>query len=354
MINDNYYFQLLEKLYKDSPEFVISKKDKIVIFSDLHMGDGRSMDDFYRNSDLFLSALDNYYYKNNYTLILNGDVEELQRYNLGKIKKQWKDIYDIFCKFHENKRLYKIYGNHDSALFGYKEGELGCPTLKSLILTMKDKKMFIFHGHQASFIYNTFDDLMRISMKFIAVPLRIKSYSVAHNNTKKSHVEKMAYDFARNKQIVSIIGHTHRPLFESRSKMDTLKFRIEFLLREYQNGGNRKRLELEGEIRKCKGEIENHLNSKGKDHSISSLYSEDIIVPSIFNSGCVIGKRGMTCLEIFGGNIYLIHWYGSDIDKKYVKKDIEYVFKLEGTDYIRHILKHDSLDYIFTRIRLLS
>ncbi len=354
MIKDNHYFQLLEKLYKDSPELTIDKKDKIVIFSDLHMGDGRSMDDFHSNSGLFLSALNNFYYKNGYTLILNGDVEELQRYNLGRIKKQWKDIYDIFCKFHERNRLYKIYGNHDSALFGYKEGELGCPTLKSLTLTMKEKRIFIYHGHQASFIYTTFDDLMRISLKFIAVPLRIKSYSVAHNNMKKSHVEKMAYEFAESRQIVSIIGHTHRPLFESLSKMDTLKFRIESLLREYQNAGNRKKSELEGEIKKCKKEIETHVNRRGKDHSISSLYSEDIIVPCVFNSGCVIGKRGMTCLEISEGNIYLIHWYGSDIDKKYVKNDLEYVFKLEGTDYTRHILKHDSLDYIFTRIRLLS
>ena len=62
----------------------------------------------------------------------------------------------------------------------------------------------------------------------------------------------------------------------------------------------------------------------------------------------------MTSIEILEGKIYLIHWYGSDIDKKYVKNDVDYVMKLEGTDYTRHILKHDSLDYIFTRIRLLS
>lgn len=354
MLKDDHYFQLLEKLYIESPELKISDKDKIVIFSDLHMGDGRSLDDFHKNSQLFLTAMKEYYFKNNYILVLNGDVEELHRYQLGGIKKQWKDIYKIFCMFHDNDRLYKIYGNHDSKLLGYKESELGCPTLKSLVLKMKGKSIFIYHGHQSSFYYNTFEDIMSLAVKFIAVPLRIKSYSVAHNNMKKSHIEKMAYNFARNKQMVSIIGHTHRPLFESFSKLDTLKFRIEFLLREHQKANKKTRIELEKEIRKCKEEIKKHLGKGGRDHSISSLYSEDIIVPCVFNSGCVIGKRGMTSLEITGGNIALVHWYGSNIDKKYVKNDMNYLMKLEGTDYTRHILKHDSLDYIFTRIRLLS
>jgi len=354
MIKDNLYFQLLEKLYNESPELKITSKDKVVIFSDLHMGDGRFLDDFHKNSKLFLTALKEYYFKNKYILVLNGDVEELYRYQLSKIKKQWKDIYEIFCLFHEKNRLYKIYGNHDSKLFGYKESELGCPTLKSLTLNIKGSKLFVYHGHQSSFYYNTFDNLMGLALKFIAVPLRIKSYSVAHNNMKKSHIEKMAYNFARSKQMISLIGHTHRPLFESLSKLDTLKFRIESLLREYQKSSKKNRLDLELKIKKCKEDINKYTKRRGKDHSISSLYSEDIIVPCVFNSGSVIGKRGMTSIEIAEGNIYLIHWYGSDIDKKYVKSELEYLAKLEGTDYTRHILKHDSLDYIFTRIRLLS
>jgi UDP-2,3-diacylglucosamine pyrophosphatase LpxH len=354
MIRNNHYFQLLEKLYKDSPELKISDKDKIVIFSDLHMGDGRSLDDFHKNSQLFLTALKEYYFKNNYILVLNGDIEELHRYQLKGIKKQWEVVYDIFCQFHEKNRLYKIYGNHDSKLFGYKESELGCPTLKSLTLKLKNRDLFIYHGHQASFYYNTFDDLMSLALKFIAVPLRIKSYSVAHNNMKKSHIEKMAYKFAKSKQMISIIGHTHRPLFESFSKLDTLKFRIESLLRKYQKTGKRNKVHLENEIIKCKKDIDKHIKKRGKEHSISSLYSEDIIIPCVFNSGSVIGKRGMTAIEIAEGTISLVHWYGSDIDKKYVKNDLEYITKLEGTDYKRHILKHDNLDYIFTRIRLLS
>jgi polynucleotide 5'-kinase involved in rRNA processing len=162
------------------------------------------------------------------------------------------------------------------------------------------------------------------------------------------------FKIERCKKMVSIIGHTHRPLFESFSKLDTLKFRIESLLREYQESGKKHKADLQNNIIKCKQDIEEHTKKRGKEHSISSLYSDDIIIPCVFNSGSVIGKRGMTSIEISEGEIYLVHWYGSDIDKRYVKNDFEYLTKLEGTDYIRHILKHDTLDYIFTRIRLLS
>jgi hypothetical protein len=41
------------------------------------------------------------------------------------------------------------------------------------------------------------------------------------------------YGFSSRRKIVSIIGHIHRPLFESLSKIDTLKYRIEQLCRHY-------------------------------------------------------------------------------------------------------------------------
>lgn len=48
------------------------------------MGDGSVKDDFMYNSELFKAAIEGNYLKNNYTLILNGDVEELKRCALKK------------------------------------------------------------------------------------------------------------------------------------------------------------------------------------------------------------------------------------------------------------------------------
>lgn len=39
-------------------------------------------------------------------------------------------------------------------------------------------------------------------------------------------------------------------------------------------------------------------------------------IPCLFNSGCVIGKRGVTAPEIEEVNIRLVHWFDSRISKK--------------------------------------
>jgi hypothetical protein len=79
-----------------------------------------------------------------------------------------------------------------------------------------------------------------------------------------------------------------------------------------------------------------------------------MIIPCLFNSGCVIDKKGINCLEIENGNITLVSWY----DEKNNKSNITYNplthKNLKNSTYSRVKLKKDSLDYIFTRINLLS
>jgi hypothetical protein len=49
-------YKKLDKLYEQSPEVNLSDHKGWIIFSDLHMGDGGSTDDFRRNAKLFTSA----------------------------------------------------------------------------------------------------------------------------------------------------------------------------------------------------------------------------------------------------------------------------------------------------------
>lgn len=350
----NPYVFLLEQLYKKAPEIKKSKNDKIVVFSDLHMGDGRSYDDFIQNSNLFITALENYYFPGGYTLILNGDVEEALKFNVVKIEKKWSRIYEIFLKFDRENRLYKITGNHDPKIFFLKKKKYNFALYDALRLFIDDKEFFIYHGHQSSYYYDVFSDITLLFLRYIANPLHIRNYSLAYHNKKKSHIEKMAYDFAKQKKIIAIIGHTHRPLFESLSKMDTMKFSMEYSLREYQKAKGKDKANLERKITSCSKKIQDHIQQGGKEHTISSLYSETIILPCVFNSGTVVGKRGMTSIEIAEGNIALVHWMDKTIKKKYLDTNSIYYHKLDGTDISRYILKHDTLDYLFSKIRLLS
>jgi UDP-2,3-diacylglucosamine pyrophosphatase LpxH len=343
----------LDKLYERSEELHIGDDDKIVIFSDLHMGNRHSSDDFRRNAPVFISALRDYYLENDYTLLLNGDIEELHRYPLHTIRERWNDIYALFDRFAAREKLYKIFGNHDSKLFTFPDPHLRYPLKEALKLVYKGRRLFLFHGHQVSLIYQRFNNLIGLILRYVARPLRIKHYSVAHDKRKQYSIEQHLYEYARERGIISIIGHTHRPLFESMSKVDSLNYKIERNLRALQDAEGEEEREIEERIRGLKKEIDRQVQKKGKEVSLSSIYSTHTIVPCVFNSGCAIGKRGMTAIEITGGSIALVHWYDNNIDSKFNREDTENTTRIPGTDYFRTVLKRDSLDYIFTRIRLL-
>ena len=128
----------MQQLCEKTEELNLSDDDRIVIFSDLHVGDRKSLDDFKGNSEILKTVLNEYYFKKGYTLILNGDVEELHRYSLHEIRKQWTDLYSIFDRFFDQGRLYKLFGNHDSKLFSLFEAQLRYPLYESLKLKYKD------------------------------------------------------------------------------------------------------------------------------------------------------------------------------------------------------------------------
>lgn len=112
-ILDRYIFEKLQSMIDRSPRFVLPPK--LVVFSDLHMGDGGKNDDFLPNADLFFQAL-THYRNEGHVLVLNGDIEELQRSSLPKIMRRHEKVYSLFDVFHSENRLYKTIGNHDQKL----------------------------------------------------------------------------------------------------------------------------------------------------------------------------------------------------------------------------------------------
>ena len=100
---------------------------------------------------------------------------------------------------------------------------------------------------------------------------------------------------------MAVIGHTHRPLFESLSRIDYLKFQIESLCRSYPAADAAGKAFLEEKIRAYQQDLQYTLTKDRKNGSRSSLYDSGRLVPCVFNSGCATGKRGITALEITGG-----------------------------------------------------
>ncbi|MGB3466576.1 MAG: metallophosphoesterase [Cyclobacteriaceae bacterium] len=343
---NKFIYQQLNKLYDSAKDIKVKPGDRIVIFSDLHMGDGSNTDDFKTNAALFTYILKNYYLSGNYNLVLNGDIEELQRYPKEKIYHQWREVIDLFSGF--GKKLYKTIGNHDLQLSVTESEELELPVQEALRLIFDEGEMFVFHGHQASKKYQRHNQLVGFTLKYFANPLGIKNYSVSHNSRKQFKIEKIAYHYSAYKKIVSVIGHTHRPLFESLHKRDRIRFKIEQLCREFAESKNEKLIKSIKALKKSLRKTTNEENFEG------FMYNSLLHLPCLFNSGTVIGKRGMTCLEIQSGKISLVHWFDKNISMKYLKSHEIEPYRLEGTDYYRMVINTDDLDYIFARVKLLS
>lgn len=353
-MHNNPYFVKLEKLYSKVPTINITNDDKIVIFSDLHIGNGTNKDDFFKNSEIFLDILENYYLKKDYKLILNGDIEDLYKFSLNKIIKKWGRVFEIFEKFAEKDNLFKIVGNHDHDLYLFKKPDINKNLLTGLKLFYNDNHIFIYHGQQVS---NYFEEYNRISfyfIRYIACPMGISNSTISIDNKKKLKTEERAYEYSAQKKIISIIGHTHRALFESLSKIDTLNMKIERLIQKYAKVKPEKQERIVELINRYKEELQ-HWHSKHEDFNLrNSIYNEKILVPCLFNSGTVIGKRGMNCIEIKNGKIALIYWFDKNKSQRYLNYKGVKVKQFGDTDVMKAIIKEQTLDYVFNRINLLS
>ncbi len=353
--------RLLEKIEK--PIAYDQKKDKYVIFSDQHIG----MPEFDKNKGLYLKALD-YYYQSNYTLIALGDYEELHRYSKKELKKKYEDVYAGERRFLEEDRYYRIFGNHDIDWRSQKRVEKhlhevlpGLEVIEALRFDCCGSSLFLAHGHQGSFINDTLGIAGRLFLKYIARPFGFSSMtSPAQRYTKRRKDENTYYNWARAHKVLFIAGHTHRPMFASLSEGDRIRVAIENLFRKYVGAADQEdKKKIEEEIKKQKAEFEKEREKEGKKSYWTALGQPELVAPCYSNDGSCLHKNGITCIELYKEKIRLL-WLYDETQPENVDKEIRAPTEdlLPGdsaaADYKKQILEEEDLEYIFTRIRLLS
>jgi UDP-2,3-diacylglucosamine pyrophosphatase LpxH len=236
----------LNKVFKSASAKEISFDDssKFIFFSDCHRGDNSWADDFAHNQNLFFHAL-NYYYDKGFTYIEIGDGDELwENKRFAVIREAHSHIFWRMSKFHEENRLYLIWGNHDirrkelkrKALknvekkryryYNEREGEYE-PLFKDIEVNEHEglilkhsgtgNKIFLVHGHQGDllnahlwwlsrFVVNKFWKLLqRCGIKDPTSP--------AKNFKKRGKVEKKLIKWVKKNHQMLIAGHTHRSIF---------------------------------------------------------------------------------------------------------------------------------------------
>lgn len=354
-MNNPKIFQQLSDLYQQTEPIEIGLKDKILILSDVHKGNGGFADEFLPNSKLYKKILKDHYLPNDFRLVLNGDIEELYKFRFKQIHDYWQDVYKIYDEFVDNGHFYKIIGNHDYDLIHDGFGKSNENLTFAVKFQFEGKDIFIFHGHQTSNYLQTYNKLSLYFVRYFVNPLRISNSTFTLDTKKIFITELRNYRFSSLKKIISIIGHTHKPLFESMSKKDSLTYQIENMIRKYPKSKAKKKRKIQKKIDKFKKEFQSlQANNDKRETLRHALYNDDLLVPCLFNSGSVIGKRGLTGIEIENGMIRLVYWFDRNKSQRYLNFKGISTEQLGNTDFFRAVLKEESLNYIASRINLLS
>ena len=227
----------LDEVFKSARVEYFDDSSRYVFMSDCHRGDGSHSDEFTKNQNLFIHALQ-HYYDNDYTYVEVGDGEELwEQPKMKYIKNAHYDVYEVIKKFHYHDRLIMLYGNHDIFLKypeyvekyyfrfynEYREEFYdflkGVMPIESLVLKQKDtgQEILVVHGHQGDFANDQAWYFTMLTLKYFWRFLHafgVKNPASPVKNTYKRHkIENNYNKWIKNSKKMLICGHTHRYKF---------------------------------------------------------------------------------------------------------------------------------------------
>jgi predicted phosphodiesterase len=348
----SFFSEILSKRFNPDAVLDINKTNpggKVLIISDFHMGKGKS-DDFRGNGEMVVKILEDYYFKNGWYLVLNGDIEELAKFSLSDIRREWARMCRVFDLFARDGRLYKTLGNHDEDLIF--EKAYPYPLYNAVRIENGEIPIYVYHGHQSSRMYTEYNSIVRLFLRYLLKPVGIRNISSARNPRRRFRVERAAYNFSLGNNCVSVIGHTHRSLFESLGRFDYIKFEIEKFCMNYPSSSGKERERIAGEVAALRQELRKLKRSERREGLKQWLYGDELPLPCLFNSGSAISKKGVNAIELDAENIALVYWFADGKGMKFISRGWYKVEKVAG--YNRSVLNQDRLDYIKAKIELFS
>lgn len=233
----------LTKAYKNAKLKYFDSDSKFIFFSDVHRGDDSVSDEFTRNQNVFLHAL-NYYHNNDFTYVEVGDGDELWEHPKFKhIRLAHTDIFIALKKFFDAKKMIMLYGNHNIYLksrlfvtsnyynfydeYNQERVELfkGIRPIESLVLKNKKngQEILVVHGHQGDFMNDQFWFLSMLLMRYFWRFAHLVGFenpsSPARNLYKRHKVERQYNKWIQRHKMMLICGHTHRPKFPKKDEL---------------------------------------------------------------------------------------------------------------------------------------
>lgn len=215
-------YKHLSQVFKSANRIPFDDSSKFILMSDCHRGTGSQADDFFKNENLYISAL-NHYYNEGYSYIEIGDGDELwENKKLSDIINAHPNVFQLLKRFYQEKRLYFIYGNHDIV-----KRNMVLPLFENihvhegLVLEYREqpgnKEIFLIHGHQVDFLNSIIWKCARFLVRYFWKPLELfgisNPTSPAQNPEKKEKIGRRLTDWSIRENQMLIAGHNHRPMF---------------------------------------------------------------------------------------------------------------------------------------------
>lgn len=303
---------------------------KYIIFSDQHKGNRDGADDFLLAERAYNAALA-YYYRLGHTLVVLGDVEELWEERIPTVLKAYAHTFHLESRFHAAGRYIRIWGNHDDdwqypeevkkhldPLYTKQGGEpLRVPEGVRLLVTDGDEPLgtiFMVHGHQGTLESDRFAALSKFFVRYFWRPFQrltnFRSTTPADSwQLRETHNVAMYQWAASQEKLVLITGHTHRPVFASKTHADDVYQALTAVLAQLATDPDNR--ELQAEAATLEAELE-WIRAQGRQnpgHEGEIKHYQ----PAYFNTGCCCYSDGdITGLEIDEGQIRLVRFPNND------------------------------------------
>lgn len=296
---------------------------RYIIFSDQHRGARNRADDFLRCERAYNAALA-YYYKLGHTLVALGDVEELWKESPAAVLRHYAHTVQLEAEFHREGRYLRLWGNHDDEwsepenVAWHLEPAYGAPLTvhEGLLLRVVDDgaelgTLLLLHGHQGDPPADQWARFARLGVRYgWRTFQRLTGYSTntpARDWQLRERHNIALYAWAQaQSRLVLIAGHTHRPVFRSRTYMEQVRHILgELEARQVQAPDDRRLRELVGGFA---AELE---WARAQDYQAPGDEGEAVPMhkPCYFNTGCCSFVDGdITGLELAGGEIRLVRW----------------------------------------------
>ena len=227
----------LTQAYNNAKIEYFDNNSKYIFFSDCHRGDCTPSDEFAKNENTFLFALE-FYLENGYTYVEAGDGDELWEHsNFKNIRLAHDEVYSLLKKFFDANRLIMLYGNHNICFKymnfvkknyykfydDYNEEEIelfpGITPYEAVVFKHKNtgQEILTVHGHQGDRMNDKFWRFTRLTVRyfwrylhlvgFVNPASPVKSYEKIHK------IERLYRVWIEINRIMVICGHTHKPYF---------------------------------------------------------------------------------------------------------------------------------------------